>query len=295
MEDVKRELIALSDEACGRLARRIEDLTDEEYFWEPASEVWTLRPGDDGRLHMQFGLIFDETPPVTTIAWRLTHIIDLLSEERCATWIGLSPEPENLFADGAPATAPVARDLLAAANERWKRYVSAFEGLFERVGPIGRQFADATRMTFILHIIDELIHHAAEVGVLRDLYRARRPADPVTTALLSGDPAAISDLAPGAVEAARAAHPDLVLLAAATARWESVPRLIELGFGIDGRDGRTPLHHAAAAGRTDLVRLLIDRGATVTTRDPVYRATPVEWAEFFDQSAAAALLRTGAG
>ena len=41
-------------------------------------------------------------------------------------------------------------------------------------------------MAFILHTIDELIHHAAEVELLRDLYRAAQPGDPVVSALLLG-------------------------------------------------------------------------------------------------------------
>src|SRR5437879_6428826 len=97
MEEVKRELLTLSDFALERLAQRIDDLGDVEYLWEPAPDSWSLAPGQDGRLHLQWGPLFDEEPPITTIAWRLTHIIDLLSEERCATWIGLEPEAENLF------------------------------------------------------------------------------------------------------------------------------------------------------------------------------------------------------
>src|SRR4051794_7646016 len=105
MDGVKRELLELSDVALTRLTDRIEDLGDEEYLWEPAPGAWSLRPDTGGQLNMQFGLVFDEVAPLTTIAWRLTHIIDLLSEERCATWVGLEPEPENLFAQGAPPSA----------------------------------------------------------------------------------------------------------------------------------------------------------------------------------------------
>src|SRR3954463_12723446 len=183
MEDVKRELLTLSDFAFDRLTNRIEDLGDVEYAWEPAPGAWSLRPGGDGHLSLQWGPLFDEVPPITTIAWRLTHIIDLLSEERCATWIGLEPEPENLFAEGAPATADKARELLAAAGDRWRRYVTATDSnaLFEKLGPIGRGFAEATRMAFILHIIDELIHHSAEVALLRDLYRSQQAGDAVVT------------------------------------------------------------------------------------------------------------------
>jgi hypothetical protein len=294
MDDVKQELLGLSDYVFQRLTSRVEDLGEEEYWWEPSPDPWSLRQGRDGHLHMQFGLIFDEEPPVTTIAWRLTHIIDLLSEERCATWIGLEPEPENLFADGAPATAAKARDLLAAAGERWRRYVTATDSnaLMEKVGPIGRQFADSSRMAFILHIIDELIHHAAEVAVLRDLYRAAQPdrRDSAVATLLTGDAESVAALDSASVDAVRKSHPDLVLTAAATARWDAVPRLVDLGFGIEGRDGRTPLHHAAAAGEVDTIRLLLDRGADPSLRDNVFRATPIEWARFFDRTDAIEVL-----
>src|SRR5437899_2029744 len=153
MDDVKRELLELSAYALERLTKRIADLGDDEYGWAPVPGAWSLRTGRDGQLQMQWGVTFDEVPPVTTIAWRLTHIIDLLSEERCATWIGLEPEAENLFAEGAPATADRARELLVAAGDRWARYVRGTDAaaLFQKLGPIGRQYADSTRMTFILH------------------------------------------------------------------------------------------------------------------------------------------------
>jgi hypothetical protein len=163
----------------------------------------------------------------------------------------------------------------------------------EKLGPIARGYADSTRMAFILHIIDELIHHGAEVALLRDLYRARQADDPVVTALLTGDDAAVGALDETSLKAVRTSHPDLVLTAAATARWDAIARLLDLGFSIEGRGGRTPLHHAAAAGRLDTITLLIDRGADVSQRDPVYRATPVQWAEFFNQAEAAAALASG--
>ncbi len=288
MEAVKKEFLDLSDKFFARYTARIDDLTDEEYLWEPVPDCWSIHPDEDGKLYSRWGLVFDEVPPFTTIAWRYTHISDLLSEERCATWLGLSPDAENLFADGAPPDAKGARDLLDKAFARWKRYVTATDEskIFEKVGSVGRGFADRTRAQFVLHIIDEAIHHGAEVGVLRDLYRAQRAVDPVLSALLRGeqvDSAALDDV--------RTKHPDLTLTAAATARWEAIPHLLSLGFGVEGREGRTPLHHAAAAGRLDTIKLLIDAGADVDARDSVYKATPAVWADFFGNEQAAEVLR----
>src|SRR5437879_2416041 len=115
MDPLKQEFLDLSDKFYARFTARIEDLGDEEYLWEPAPDCWSLDRGDDGKLSMRWGLAFDEAAPVTTIAWRYTHIIDLLCEERCAKNIGLLPEAENIFEDGAPGDARTARDMLEKA------------------------------------------------------------------------------------------------------------------------------------------------------------------------------------
>lgn len=291
MDALKKEFLDLSDKFYGRFTERIEGLSDEEYLWEPVADCWSLERRDDGKLHMRWGLVFDEVPPVTTIAWRYTHIIDLLSEERCAKQIGLEPEAEDLFAAGAPGDAGTARDMLGRAFARWKRYVTAADErtFFDKMGPVARTWADWTRAQFILHILDEVIHHGAEIGVLRDLHRARRSEDPDVASLLRGE-----EISGSALDAVRSRRPDLVLFAAAMARWDAIPRLVEIGFGVEGRDGRTPLHHAAAEGRLDTIKLLIDAGADVGARDPIYKATPSEWAAYFGRSEAVELLGTEA-
>jgi ankyrin repeat protein len=53
----------------------------------------------------------------------------------------------------------------------------------------------------------------------------------------------------------------------------------------------TPLHQAALAGREDLVRLLIDRGARLDMRDTLWDGTPLGWAEHGGQTEVAAWLR----
>ena len=285
------EFVKLSDKFYDRFTARIEGLTDEEYLWEPADYCWSLTPWKDGKLRLQWGLVFDETPPVTTIAWRYTHISDLLSEERCATYVGLEPEGEDLIKEGAPPDAASARDFFERAFARWKRYVSAIDEskVYEKVG-LNPRFPESTRAEFVLHILDEVIHHGAEIGVLRDLYRARGADDPdVSTLLRSGHPP------DQAVERLRKERPDLMLYAAVMGEWDAIPRLLELGFSLDGRNGRTPLHHAAAEGRADLVRLLLDAGADVNAKDPVYKATPDVWADFFGRSEVAELLRAAKG
>ena len=157
-EPLKHEFLALSDKFFDRFTARLEGLTDEEYLWEPAPDAWSLRPDRNGTLSMQWGLSFDEPQPVTTIAWRYTHISDLLCEERCATWLGLEPETEDLFANGAPPDVASARTLLDKAFARWKRYVAAVEedAYWQLIGPVSPGFGDAPRTRFVLHILDEV-------------------------------------------------------------------------------------------------------------------------------------------
>ncbi len=284
MSSITKELVDLSDFACQRLLTRLEGLTDEEYLWEPAPNAWTIRPNGDGTFTGDGGFVWDEVPPVTTIAWRVSHIIDCLSAERCATWLGLE-WAENVLADGYPGTAERAIALLRRAHELWRGYIEAAaeEELWKKSGPIAGIYAEHTRVAFVLHIIDELIHHGAEVGVLRDLYRADRLRDPLLDALLAGDRAAVEVLQrddAGAVERMKAERPALLREAAATGRWNAIPLLADLGFSVRDATGRTALHHAAAAGRVDTIKLLIELGADANVKDPAYGTTPLGWAEY---------------
>jgi hypothetical protein len=53
----------------------------------------------------------------------------------------------------------------------------------------------------------------------------------------------------------------------------------------------TPLHQAAACGRDDVVRLLVERGARLDIRDTIYDGTPLGWAEYCGQPEISEYLR----
>ncbi|MGW3213999.1 DinB family protein [Streptomyces parvus] len=68
------------------LRPRLDGLTDEEYFWEPVPDCWSIRPRGTSAAPISAGSgewTMDSAPPdlvptpapVTTIAWRLAHII----------------------------------------------------------------------------------------------------------------------------------------------------------------------------------------------------------------------------
>jgi len=42
----------------------------------------------------------------------------------------------------------------------------------------------------------------------------------------------------------------------------------------------TPLHHAVLAGKMDVVKLLVERGARLDIKDKLWRGTPLDWAEY---------------
>ena len=283
---VKTELLRLHDHWYTRLCTRIVGLADEELFWEPAPNCWSLRPGEDGAFRPDFGLVFTEDAPVTTIAWRLWHIIDMLKEDRCALYLGLEPEASAAEV-WVPASVAEGLDMLARANDAFRRYLEATDE-DQLDAEIPRSFMDGrTRLTFIFHMLDEFIHHTAEIALLRDLWRASQPGDEFVLACLRGDREAVAaakEADPDVVNRTIAGHPDLTVEAAATARWDAIPLLIELGFSVNGSSGRSALHHAAADGNVELVRILIEHGADVEAIDPIFKVKPVEWARFFARS-----------
>ncbi len=294
MTAIKRELVALFDFWSARFQDRLADLSDEEFWWEPAPDCWKVKPDGRGGWTGDFGLIFTEDAPVTTIGWRVAHIIDLLKEERCATYLGLQPEP-SAAEEWVPSSAAEAKQMVRDAAATFRRYVDTTDDASLGEATV-RVFygGEATRLNLVLHIIDEVIHHGAEVALLRDLYRAAQPRDEFVAALLRADAAAAAS-DPDGVARVRAERPDLMVEAAATARWEAVPLLLELGFPIEGSTGRSVLHHAAADGNLGLVQDLVGRGADLNAEDPQFRARPVLWAQFFNRSEVAAYLEERAG
>lgn len=259
-------LIALSEKAYGRLRPRLAGLTDDEYRWEPVPGTWSVRPRPDGSVGFDFSLMPLAPAPLSTIAWRLTHIIDLLREDRCATVLGLEPDAgtEEVW---VTLSADEAITNLERAFATWRGYLERTDP--DRLGEPHDRYTD--RYTFALHIIDELIHHAAEVALLRDIYAARHSVDDDLQAVLDGDASR--------VEALRARRPGAVVELAAAGFWDDAAALARLGFDVNAPSTASALHHAAGMGRLELVRTLVEHGARIDAIDDVYHVTPRVWAE----------------
>jgi DinB superfamily len=159
-------------------------LTDQEYLWEPAPGAWSIRrrgqavsprPYGPGEWQMD-GAIGDPDPtPVTTIAWRLGH----LHSDVAGRWewtFGERRRPPDQLVDFSPSAA-VALERFWAALERWRASVAAVTG--EQLDTVGfgqcpwTDDAEVPFITVIWEVNLELIHHMAEIALLRDLYRTR--------------------------------------------------------------------------------------------------------------------------
>lgn len=290
MVDVTRLLMDLSDDVWGRTRARVEGLTDEEYLWEPAPGCWSLRPRRGGTWMIDWPIPRPEPEPFTTIAWRLWHLIDMYGEDRAPKWLDLPPQGTPIGFDGPdrapPATAAEAIGRLEQAHDRWDAHLGLVDDdrLGQVIGPVaGPQYADRTRAAYVLHMLDEFIHHGAEIALLRDLWRwqATVADDPTVERVIRGDLGVLDD-----VDAPTA---ELVDHAARYGRWDLVVGLVERGAPIS-TTGQTSLHLAAGAGELEVVRVLLDHGADPAAVDPQFHATPRQWADFLRHPEVAAYL-----
>lgn len=170
------------------LRPRLEGLTDEEYFFDPggSGRAWTVHPrlpddaapptslqGGSGQMVIDFEVPEPEPAPLTTISWRLGHVIVGVLAVRNHAHHG-GPPADYMSWDYA-ATAAEALAQFDAEYERWIAGIRRWdtEDLQVAVGEAEGPWADASRATLVAHIHRELIHHLAEIALLRDLWAHR--------------------------------------------------------------------------------------------------------------------------
>lgn len=183
--DLPHELVEQIDwHWRGQLRPRLEGLTDEEYFREPVAGAWSVRRRTESTAEIQPGSgewtidwVWPEPAPapVTTIAWRLSHLLVGVLGARLAGHFDGEPHDYNTY--DYPGTAVEALQRLDTLYARWRDGVASWSDADLAV-PVGAaeppQYAASPRITLVLHISRELIHHGAEIALLRDLY-AHRP------------------------------------------------------------------------------------------------------------------------
>ncbi|MFD6885739.1 DinB family protein [Streptomyces sp. NPDC059957] len=162
-------------------------MTDEEYLWEPVPDCWSVRRRTDGpgaRATVLAGAgdwgrdaaayPHPWPPPFTTIAWRLSHLTEMLAlrADHTAGSRGLTRADQRV--EGGAAAAVAGFDSAAAA---WRgALLSVDEAALDTVGyctyPHGSD-AEEPFVDIAWWVNQELLHHGAEIALIRDLYRAR--------------------------------------------------------------------------------------------------------------------------
>lgn len=162
---------------------RLAGLGDEEYLWEPVPGCWSLRPRPEATTPQAYGagdwvLDFGGRPdpaPVTTIAWRIGHLLSMFNGRWEWTFGSrrIAPEVDTTFT-------PVAAEALDQLWTSVRRWSDAVAGLTdEQLDTVG--FGQFPRgldpqlpiISIVWWVNREFIHHAAEVALLRDLHRWR--------------------------------------------------------------------------------------------------------------------------
>ena len=160
------------DEAAGRLQARLDGLTDDEYRWEPVPGCWSVRETSGG-WRVDGTDPAPEPAPVTTIAWRMWHIASFCLAEYVSPHLGEWPLP--VAGSAWHGDAMTARRDLDTAVDVFRTRATALgeDGLWAQLGDAWGPFAESTWADLVVHALDELAHHGAEIALLRDLYRAR--------------------------------------------------------------------------------------------------------------------------
>ncbi|PPK67988.1 DinB family protein [Actinokineospora auranticolor] len=150
---------------------RLTGLDDHEYLWEPVPDMWSVRPSGSG-----YAIDWDPNPPtpppVTTIAWRLGHLVGVFAYRAANHFDGPPFDPNTHPYSGT------AEGALTQLDEAYTHWITGVRGLAEAdlakpCGPAEGAHAEYPLATLVLHINREAIHHGAEVALLRDLYAHR--------------------------------------------------------------------------------------------------------------------------
>lgn len=164
------------------LRPRLDGLSDEEYRWEPVADCWNVRPrgtgtapvqAGSGEMTIDFAMTEPDPPPVTTIAWRIGHlVVGVFGARNHSHFAGPLADYQGW---DYPATAAGALEQLDAGYAEWVEGVRALgaDGLAQECGPAEGPYVQSPMAELVLHIHREVIHHGAEIALLRDLYAHR--------------------------------------------------------------------------------------------------------------------------
>jgi hypothetical protein len=171
------------ESACDAFRAGLGDMTDDENLWEPVAGAWSIRPRGHAIGANAYGpgdFVLDaqiqapDPPPVTTIAWRLGHVTSGIAGRWEWTFGTRSIPPEDLVDFSPHASAAI--DGWWGWMERWQNGLRSLTAeQLDSVG-FGQYPWGLDRQIPFVGIVwwtnQEVIHHMAEISLLRDLRRA---------------------------------------------------------------------------------------------------------------------------
>ena len=159
-------------------------LTDEEYLWRPTANTWTIHPRSEITTSKAFGAgdwvldneSFDPDPaPVATIAWRIGHLHSTFAGRLEWTFGGRHISPKELV-DFSPSADKALAQLWSTLDEWREKLLTLTDEQLDQIGfgqyPNGSD-PEEPFISVIWWTNLELIHHMAEIALLRDLWRER--------------------------------------------------------------------------------------------------------------------------
>ncbi|MDH6115766.1 DinB family protein [Kitasatospora sp. GAS204B] len=195
-------LLAEFDFGCERLTHRmagpgvdsgngtevaVSPMTDAEYRWEPVPDCWSIRRRSDGPGSRATLLVgagdwgrdsapspHPVPPPFTTIAWRLGHLAEMLTLRADHTngSRALTRDEYRFHGDAAGAVAA-----FTAGAAAWRAaLLDADDAALDEVGRSRYPYGGDPEERFldvVWWVNQEVVHHGAEIALLRDLYLHR--------------------------------------------------------------------------------------------------------------------------
>jgi hypothetical protein len=164
-------LLKALDDTHARVQDRLEGMDEEEFFWKPVPEAWTVFQDETGRWGYDYAIPDPEPAPVTTIAWQMIHL-------------GTCKVMYHEYAFGAarltfpeidiPHTAADARSFLDDGRLLLRNDLEGLTeaGLDEPVKTNWGELWPAWRIFWVM--ADHDAFHGGMIGTLRDLYRWRK-------------------------------------------------------------------------------------------------------------------------
>jgi hypothetical protein len=169
--------LAMWDYIVEVLTERLRGLTDEEFLWEPADRVWTVRPNPTGGRSVVDEEVWPPTgdpAPARTIAWSVGHLGAGVA--RRADWLVGTHSKRHRDYDW-PLTADAGVAFMLDGLRQWRDGIATMTDA--DLDTVGRSSApgglDRTLplIDIVWWVTKEVTWHAAEIWYVRDLYASR--------------------------------------------------------------------------------------------------------------------------